>query len=798
MLFAKPTLLLVAALQSVAPQAETANPAAPGAGARAHPASPPPAPTTHDGSRLQLDVANPWVEEAGIRIDGRLDDAAWGNAPVLHGFTQFDPVEGVEASQPTRVRMLVTDEAVYFAVEAMDADPDGIRATLSERDRFGGSDDYVRLLLDTFDDQRRAFVFQVNPLGVQGDGLWVEGQGGWGDPIDWSPDLLWESSSRIGPDGWVAELRIPLKSLRFPDRAVQDWGLQVTRTLQRTGFESSWAPIDGSQANRLAQMGRLSGLRDLDPGLFLEINPVVIGSRAGGLDDDGAFGRDPAAGDFGLNVTYGLTSNLTLDGTYNPDFSQVEADAGQITVNERFSLYLSEQRPFFLEGADVFDMPQRLVYTRSIVQPVGAAKLSGKVGGTQVAYLGAVDDGGADATNPVVNLLRVKRDVGASSAVGAVYTDRTVPGERFNRVVGADGRFVFAGRYTLEVLAAGSADGATDTRTAWGSLVSASFDRASRKVELSASFEDVSPEFQARSGFIRRVGTTQARFETGYDFRGGQGALLERWGPSVEMRGYWSREDFWAGRGPEESEVELQLSSSFRGNVSASLSWVRSGFSFDEGDNEGLFLGGGAEPVRVDRGLFSGMDRLRFRGRVSTWQKVHFGVSGSWGEQPVFSGALGVPLEPADALRVEADVSFQPTGSFSADASVRHLRLSRRRDGSRYSTATIPRLEARYQFSRALFVRTTGEYGSQTRAHQRDPVAGRAVSYCGEDGCEALAGSDNHDHAVEGLLGYEPSPGTVFFLGYSRQMRDTFGFRFQDLRTEADGLFVKLSWRFRM
>ena len=143
------------------------------------------------------------------------------------------------ASENTEVRFIVTDDAIYFGIRADDASG-GIRATMTERDGYGRSDDYVRIMLDTFDDQRRAYVFQVNPYGIQGDGLWVEGSGrGFGDPIDWNPDFIWQSDGRVDDEGYTVELRIPLKSLRFPELPVQDWGLQIQRTIRRTGYEES-------------------------------------------------------------------------------------------------------------------------------------------------------------------------------------------------------------------------------------------------------------------------------------------------------------------------------------------------------------------------------------------------------------------------------------------------------------------------------------------------------------------------------------------------------------------------------
>jgi len=763
---------------------------------------PTPAAAVHDGSARELVVSTAFVESAEIRVDGRLDDAAWAGAPVLHGFTQYEPVEGVAASERTEVRVLVTHDAVYFGVEAFD-DEGGIRATQARRDGFGRTDDHVRFVLDTFDDQRRAFVLQVNPLGVQGDGLWIEGQGGRGEPIDWNPDFLWQSAGRVGTDRYVVEVRIPLESLRFPDQAVQDWGLQIQRTIQRSGFRSSWAPLSGDVANRLAQSGRLSGLQDLDPGLFMEVNPVITGSRVGAWDDEGdVFRRSSAGGDFGMNVTYGLTSNLTLDGTYNPDFSQVEADAGQITVNERFAIRLPEKRPFFLEGTDVFNLPAQLVYTRSIVSPMGAAKVSGKVGSVAVAYLGAVDHMDGDAGRPVVNLLRAKRDIGRSSTLGAVYTDRVLPGSSFNRVLGADGRFVLGGRYTVDLLAAGSADGGAGERTEWGSLLLARFNRSGRTVSLGGSFEDVDERFRARSGFIRRVGVTEAEMRTGYTWRGARGALVESWGPRVEVQGTWDRDDFWSGRGPEEAELQLSLSASFRSNIGGFLSYSRSAFAVGSDEYEGLFLadpeGGIGSSFVPSPDLFGALDALRFRSWIGAWEGVRLSLGASWSETPVFERWRGLPADLARSVGWDADVALQPTASLTTSVGVRHTTIRRKRDGSVYSSATIPRIEARYQLGRALYVRTTAEYAAQERGPVLDPETGLPLAECEEGTCDITAGSDAYDIAVEGLVGYEPSPGTVVFVGYARQMRDAMSFRFRDVAMRADGLFLKLSYRFRM
>jgi hypothetical protein len=760
-----------------------------------------------DGSAMDLSVPAPLTPSVEVRIDGRLDDEAWVGAPLLTGFTQFDPVEGVPETEPTQIRFLVTEEALLFGVLARDEEEGGVRATLTKRDGFGRSDDYVRIILDTFDDGRRGYVFQVNPLGVQGDGVWLEGSGGRGDPIDWNPDFLWESAGVLTDSGYSAELKIPLKSLRFPGTEVQDWGLQVVRRIQRSGQQASWAPISGEKANRLAQSGKIRGLTGLEPGRFAEVNPVLTAVRSGSWDSSAsALRRGAPTGEMGLNVAYGITSNLTLDATLNPDFSQVESDAGQITVNERFALYLPEKRPFFLEGTDVFSMPRQLVYTRSVANPRGAAKLSGKVGALSMAYIGAVDETSGAYGNAAVNLFRLKGDLGESSSLGFAYTDRTVSGEQFNRALGLDGRFVLGRRYAFDVMAAGSADGVSGEDTRWGSLLFARLKRASRHFSLNASFEDVGEDFYARSGFIRRVGVTRLESRIGYTWRGGQGALVESWGPSVEAQGYWAREDFWASRSPQEVEFQLNLSGSFRGNVGGFLSYSRSSYGFSPQDYEGLFVlqgqetsgapgPAGASPFYPGKSLFSDLDAVRLRSWISRWERVRISFGASWRETPVFDRS-GVPAHVADGLGGDLNLTFYPTGSLQAEVGVRHSRLSRKRDGSLYSSATIPRLQVRYQFSRALFVRGLGEYSSQSRGELLDPATGLPLATC-DDTCETRDGSEAFDFRLEGLLAYEPSPGTVLFLGYSRQMKDQGSFQFREVTTRADGLFLKVSYRFR-
>jgi len=763
-------------------------------------------PSRHDGSAGDLRVPAPALVKAGIRIDGRLDDLAWDQAAVLHGFTQFQPSEGEPATQPTEVLVLVDSEAIYFGIRALDSQPDQIRATLTERDGFARTDDWVRVLIDTYDDQRGAFVFTVNPYGVQHDGIWSEGGGGMrgmGPPIDENPDFIWDADAVITADGYQVEIRIPFKSLRFPVQPEQSWGLQVVRRVQRSGFNSSWAPQTSNVQNELSQYGKLTGLRDLDPGLFLELNPVLTGSRVGRHDvAESAFRHDDPTASFGLNATYGVTSNLTLDATYNPDFSQVEADAGQISVNERFAMFLPEKRPFFLEGTEIFAMPRQLVYTRSVVNPVAGAKLTGKVGGLNLGYLGAIDEAfDRSAPNTAVNLLRLRRDIGAGSTLGGVYTDRTVASADYNRVGGLDARLLLGQRYTLNLMSAVSftqrpgADERAD-----GRFLFARVERSGRVFSFNGEFHDTDTDFRAGSGFFRRIGDAKLEGRTSYSWYAPRGGVLQSIHPSLNLRSFWKHDDFWNGGRAEELTAELGWRFQFRDNVTLWGNYQRTDFFFRPNLYEGLFVEtspGSYTAFRPDQDGFDGLGSVSVGMWLNKWQRVRGNLSLSAGDTPVFDRSYGVAVEAARSYSGDVSLYLFPTKSLTGEVGLRQTRLVRA-DGTEHSSAVIPRVRTQYQFSRSFFVRGIFEYSSQESSALRDPESGLPLQSCTSAGCAVRTGSMGNDFHVEGLVAFEPSPGTVFFVGYSRDMRDPVAFDFRELRPTADGLFVKASYRFRM
>jgi len=494
-------------------------------------------PHVYSGLKQHLNVAVPRID-ATVTVDGVLDEPVWGAAAVLSGFSQYRPVDGRPAADSTEVLAWYAPDAIYFGIRAYEQHGTVVRATLAERDNID-ADDRVVLLLDTYADHRRAMLFAVNPLGVQEDGVWSDGiEAAAGGPtaggrldatIDLNPDYVYESRGRLTPFGYEVEIRIPFKSLRYQSTDPQDWGLQIVREIQHTGYEDTWAPALRANASFLIQSGRLVGLTRLRRGLVMDATPEFT-TKVNGAPETPTY-TYKGEPDLGGTVRWGITENLGLSGTVNPDFSQVEADVGQVTTNVRFPLFFPEKRPFFLEGLEQYATPNRLIYTRQIVAPVVGAKLAGKVGSTNVAYLGAVDDRQQSVSghNPIYNVLRLRRDLDASSTAGLVYTDR-IDRDAYNRVLGTDVRAVWRKIWFSQAQLVGSwtrepGGGGAPAGVLWDATL---YDRTGRAYGNHGEIEGVSPNFVAASGFVPRTDYVQARFFNRFSWYGRPGGLWEQ------------------------------------------------------------------------------------------------------------------------------------------------------------------------------------------------------------------------------------------------------------------------------
>src|SRR3954464_2320381 len=378
----------------------------------------------YDGRAKRVHVDVPRIDSAVV-IDGNLDEPVWRRAARLTGFSQYQPVDGRPAEEPTEVLTWYAPDAIYFGIKAREIHGNVVRATHANRDNID-SEDQVQILLDTDNSRQIAFLFGVNPYGVQQDGTrsaqFAGGAGGASatgggfqtiNPLDGSvdlnPDYYFESKGKLVEGGYEVEMRIPFKSLRYQDANVQSWGIHVLRRVQHSGFQDTWAPAVRANSNFLAQSGSLDGLHELKRGLVLEATPTITAhaDRAPTIGNGSDYQQK---GEFGGDVRWGIRQNLTLNGTINPDFSQVEADVGQVLLNERFALFYPEKRPFFLDGLELFDSPNQLIYTRQIVAPRTGVKLTGKLGGLNIASIVAEDDNGnswAGAHSPLFGISRM-------------------------------------------------------------------------------------------------------------------------------------------------------------------------------------------------------------------------------------------------------------------------------------------------------------------------------------------------------------------------------------------------------
>jgi hypothetical protein len=740
--------------------------------------------------------------DATLTVDGSLDEPIWQSAALLTGFSQYQPVDGRPAEDSTDVLAWYTAEAIYFGIRAFERHGD-VHATLADRDKID-TDDYVQILLDTFNDRRRAYVFGVNPLGVQADGIRTEGgfgsAGGRGgdfngrfENVDMNPDFTFESHGRVTPDGYEVEVRIPFRSLSFPGTDPQTWSINVIRKVQHSAYQDTWTPAVRASASFLSQSGTLEGLTGLSRGLVLSLNPFSTGRLDGAADSLGAWAYD-ATPEVGLNVSWGITSNLTLDGTANPDFSQVEADVAQVTVNERFAVFYPEKRPFFLEGIELFNTPNSLIYTRRIVEPLGGLKLTGKVAGTSIALLSAVDDKRVSATGedyPVVNALRLRRDLGDQSTVGLAYTDRLENGA-FNRVIGGDVRIVFARLYYVEVQGANSWTGGDGTVSA--PLWEATVDRTGRSFGFHYSLQGIAPEFRTDVGYVPRTGIVNGGITNRLSFYGHPGALIEQWTNFIRLEGLWHYDEFFDGGGILESEAGVTSSFTIRNGWSARITPQWSTVRFAPADYADYYVDAGADTVP-----FALPDRL-----TGLWQ-VNVSATSPQGPLTVSAGAtVGAAAAffepaPADALSGNATVTWRPTEQLRIEARYAYARLNRRRDGTRLSTAHIPRLKLEYQLSRPIFVRFVGQYTAQETDARRDPATDRPILTLNDAGVlePALAVTQN-DLRADFLFSYHPTPGTVCYLGYGSSLTEADAFTFRDVHRVSDGFFVKLSYLFHL
>ncbi|MEZ4697046.1 MAG: DUF5916 domain-containing protein [Rhodothermales bacterium] len=753
-----------------------------------------------------LEVKVPRIEQAEIVIDGVLSEDVWSRAALFSSFSQYLPVDGRPAVDSTHVLVWYSPTAIHFGIRAYEVHEE-VRATLADRDKISG-DDYVQIVLDTYNDQRQAVLLGVNPLGQQADGVLRDTERGGmfsttsgAFVVDLSPDYVYESRGRLTDYGFEIEIRIPFKSLRYQSSIEQDWGFNVMRKIQHSGYLSTWTPVLQANASFLAQNGTLAELTDLRRGIVLDINPEVTSTanRAADASRFDADFRDP----LGVNVRWGVSNNLTLNGTVNPDFSQVEADVAQIQFDPRRAVFVPEKRPFFLDGIELFQSPTTLIYTRRISNPLSAVKLTGKAGSTNIAVLSAADNKNiylSDLDARYFNAVRLRRDLSGQSTIGLTYTDK-IDESHWNRVAAVDGRMVFSKLYSVSYQAGMSATGDAGSTVAapmWRFVASAS----GRRNGASFTSTGFHGNFNAESGFINRVGVVQNTFVPRRTWFGPEGAFVEQFTGGLTFDGTWDYDRFTRGTEPNDAKLHLNSAYSFRGGWSGNTSFYYESFKYPKELYTDFFIELQDDSgTPIDTVAYTGTDRLVNTGFWSTIETPQLNT---------FSGSFFVVAgrddnffewAPADILFITLALNWNPTDQLRFNFLYNHQQYIRTDDRSNVGLRRVPRLKAEYQITPSIFVRLVGQYDSnftdalRDNSRTDDPI----LILDRETGeYERSVARRTNSFRFDWLFSFRPNPGTVIFLGYGSGLTEPNTYRFRDLRRQNDGIFVKLSYLFRV
>ena len=703
-------------------------------------------------------------------IDGRLDDLAWRTAAAITEFTQQAPLEGAPATEDTEVYIAYDSEHVYFGFYVHYTDPGIMRANRVDRDT-AWQDDLITIYFDTFLDQQRAYDFDLNAYNVQGDGI-VNTGGGRRSPIptaDRSWDALFHSATNIVADGYVAEMAIPLKSLRYPQRGPGEphrWGFQIVREIKGKNEENAvWAPMSRDVAGFHRQMGLMEGMTDFSTSRNLELLPTFTGIQFGSLNrSTGGFDNQRANPEGGLNVKYGLTSNLTADFTLNPDFSQIESDRPQIEVNQRFPLFYSELRPFFVEGAEIFDFPGPVtfVHTRTIVDPTWGAKLTGKAGRFAIGLLTAEDEapGNVDDVDDPLHgqtaqnfIGRVKYDVYSESHVGAVFTDRSFM-DSSSRLGGIDGSFRLSRSMSTNFRLIESRHRDLGGVDRSGHIYDASISNTGRNLRWFAAAYELTPDFRTDVGFARRV--DQRRVISNVGYRWWPESWLINWGPQLSYGRNWNFDKIL-----EDENAGLGFNFDFAKSIR---------FSVD---------------VQRDMERFGGIDfrktRTRVNGGVSTSRALSVNASYGRGDEIFFD-----PANPFLGYGSTArfNVTVRPLARLSSQLGVNTSRLTDPGNGGDpVFNVQIYRAQSVLTFTDRLLMRNITEYNTFDK-----------------------------DLDFNVLFTYRVNAGTVFYIGYDdhyRQADRLYGdrdgdgfderlFFTSDLRRTNRAIFTKIRYLFRL
>ncbi len=700
-----------------------------------------------------------------IQIDGYFDEEAWNQALKIDANIEVNPGENIPAPVKTEVYMAYDNSNIYVAFKAYDPDPSQIRANFCDRDNIW-DDDWVLILFDTFNDERRCYDFVCNPLGIQAD--IIESTSGGGG----SWDAIWESDGRITEEGYIVEMAIPFSSLKFPrTEGEQIWGFDAVRSYPRNvrhhigSFER-----DRNNNCYFCQLEKITGFSDVIPGRDIELVPTLTSlvTQERENETSGPFNKDYSS-EIGFTSNWGITNNLKLSATLNPDFSTIEADIIQVDINNRFELWYPEKRPFFLEGDDFFETQLDAVHTRTLADPNLGVKLTGKEGKNTIGFFSAQDATtnfvfpsieGSDSDERDMKsygtVFRYLRDFGQSSNIGLLLTDREGK-NYYNRVLGLDGILRLGKNDRFEWQALGSKtlypddiasqyDQSTDAFTGRGIEVGYLHDTKTHN--FFGDYKDLSPDFRSDLGFENQTGFRFVDVGGNYIWRAGP----ENWFTWINIY------------------VGADIGKDYDNNTRRKS--LKSNFNYNG-------------PLQSYFGVYGQLSKELYEGQEFNTGFLNYWVGGQFTKWfnfnlwSVFGNRIDYDnTRPGKGLQlgVSGNLKIGPRLSVYLDHYYERLYVT---DGRLY-TATREYVNLMYHFSERILIRTIFQYAN----YKKDPSL-----YIDE------VAPEEQEFLSQILLSYKINPRTAFYVGYTDNY---FGDHNTDITQTDRSLFAKIgyAWMF--
>ena len=744
-------------------------------------------------SNDSMDIEPPKLDESIINIDGSLDEIEWSKAISRSGFTSYLPVDGRPAEDDTEIRIWYSPTALYIGIVAQEIHGE-VRSTLADRDNLE-NDDYLILILDTYDDKRSAFAFAVNPLGQQGDGTIMDHTSvGLTFRLDSNPDYIFSSKGVLTEEGFTVEIKIPFKSLRYQRADTQHWGFNVLRHVQHSNYRSTLFNTQLGVASFLAQTGKLINISGIKRDRVFEINPEIRGSMARPADykNFDSETTDPV----GFNVRYGWSSNVGINATVNPDFSQIEADVAQINYDPRRALFFPEKRPFFLDGIERFQTPTRLIYTRRIFNPVAAGKIAGKFGANTIGFISAADNSGPSLSKmdpSYVNALRLKRDLSDQNHIGLVFTNKTHDNWS-NRVFAVDGRFVAKDTYTFRAQGGFSQTNDKEVNGAFAPMWDIAANASSRKWSSSFSFKGYHSDFNPAVGFIERGDYVTVSTGPTRRFYGKTGTFIEKLSLSLRVMGNWDYNGFMNGSHPDDRRLYPSFALQFRGGWRlTNFTWIEK-FGYPENFFTNYYiktLSGyvpyQGTPELANYGIMLELSTPQLD-RISATLKYGFGRDPNYEE-----------WAPGNIYLVESKIKWNPTDQIRMSLRYNQQQNYRPSDGSLVSESRTPRVKIEYQITPTIFLRGVVQYTAKFRDNLRDNSRTELPIYFKDSDGQYIPALSETSNNIEAdfLFSYRPMPGTLVFFGYGSSLTEPNRFRFKSMARQMDGFFLKISYLFQ-